>query len=39
MEIAWYGHSCFRLADRGKATVITDPFDERVGFPLPKNLK
>ncbi|GAB4553831.1 MAG: MBL fold metallo-hydrolase [Anaerolineae bacterium] len=39
MEIAWYGHSCFRLADRGKATIITDPFDERVGFPLPKNLK
>ncbi len=36
MEIAWYGHSCFRLAERGKATIITDPFDESIGYPLPK---
>ena len=27
MEITWYGHSCFRFADRGMATVVTDPFD------------
>jgi len=33
MEITWYGHSCFRLAERGMATVITDPFDAReVGY-------
>src|SRR5258708_14105909 len=31
MEISWYGHSCFRLAERGKATIITDPFDENIG--------
>lgn len=27
MEIVWYGHSCFRLTERGMATVVTDPFD------------
>jgi L-ascorbate metabolism protein UlaG (beta-lactamase superfamily) len=36
MEISWYGHSCFRLAERGKATVVTDPYDESIGYPLPK---
>ena len=33
MEITWYGHSCFRLTERGSASVVTDPFDhEVVGF-------
>jgi L-ascorbate metabolism protein UlaG (beta-lactamase superfamily) len=27
MEITWYGHSCFRLTERGLSTVVTDPFD------------
>lgn len=27
MEITWYGLSCFRLAERGVATVLTDPYD------------
>lgn len=30
MEITWYGHSCFRLTERGLATVVTDPYDARV---------
>lgn len=30
MEITWYGHSCFRLSDRGIASVVTDPFDHQV---------
>lgn len=30
MEITWYGHSCFRLTERGMATVVTDPFDHTV---------
>lgn len=30
MEINWYGHSCFRLSDRGLATVVTDPYDADV---------
>ncbi|MCL4530877.1 MAG: MBL fold metallo-hydrolase [Chloroflexi bacterium] len=36
MEITWYGHSCFRLAERNYATVVTDPFDSKeIGyFPL-----
>lgn len=29
MEITWYGLSCFRLAERGAATVVTDPYDFR----------
>jgi L-ascorbate metabolism protein UlaG (beta-lactamase superfamily) len=33
MEITWYGHSCFRLAERGMATVVCDPFDsDTVGY-------
>ncbi len=36
MEITWYGHSCFRLTERGKATLITDPFSEAIGYGLPK---
>jgi len=33
MELVWYGHSCFRLAERGLATVVTDPYDHRqVGY-------
>lgn len=33
MEITWYGHSCFRLTERGLATVVTDPYDSKtVGY-------
>jgi L-ascorbate metabolism protein UlaG (beta-lactamase superfamily) len=39
MEITWYGHSCFRLAERGMATVVCDPFDSQsVGY-APLKLK
>ena len=30
MEIIWYGHSCFRMVERGLAAVVCDPFDHRV---------
>jgi len=30
MEINWYGHSCFRISDRGSATVVCDPYDSEV---------
>ncbi len=30
MEIFWYGHSCFRLAERGMASVVCDPYDSEV---------
>jgi L-ascorbate metabolism protein UlaG (beta-lactamase superfamily) len=33
MEITWYGHSCFRLTERGMATVVVDPFDSKsIGY-------
>lgn len=39
MEITWYGHSCFRLAERGMASVVTDPFDSEVVGYEPLRLK
>ena len=27
MEITWHGLSCFRMSERGLATVVTDPYD------------
>jgi L-ascorbate metabolism protein UlaG (beta-lactamase superfamily) len=30
MEITWYGHSCFRLTERGLASVVADPYDHKV---------
>lgn len=30
MEITWYGHSCFRINERGMAAVVTDPYDPEV---------
>ena len=30
MQITWYGLSCFRLTERGMATVVTDPYDDTV---------
>jgi L-ascorbate metabolism protein UlaG (beta-lactamase superfamily) len=33
MEITWYGHSCFKMTERGLATVVTDPYDHHeVGY-------
>ncbi len=33
MELTWYGHSCFRMMERGLAAVVTDPYDESIGYP------
>ena len=39
MDITWHGHSCFRLNERGIASVVTDPFDyQAVGYK-PLNLR
>ncbi|MBK8430608.1 MAG: MBL fold metallo-hydrolase [Chloroflexi bacterium] len=38
MELTWYGLSCFRLTERGQSTVVTDPYDGKVGLP-PLKLK
>ena len=35
MKIKWLGHSCFLITtDRG-IRIVTDPFDETVGYPVP----
>ena len=39
MEIVWYGHSCFRLSERGLSSVIADPFDYRAAGYEPLKLK
>lgn len=36
MDIIWYGHSCFRLIDRGHASIVTDPFDDTLGYEMPR---
>ena len=35
MEITWMGHSCFIIKGKG-ATLVTDPYDESIGFTLGK---
>ncbi len=39
MEITWYGLSCFKIAERGMATVVTDPYDHRQAGYEPLKLK
>ena len=36
MDITWYGHSCFRITERGEISVVTDPYDESIGLPMPR---
>jgi L-ascorbate metabolism protein UlaG (beta-lactamase superfamily) len=38
LEITWYGLSCFRLTERNKISVVTDPFSDKIGLP-PLKLK
>ena len=39
MEITWYGLSCFRLTERGMASIVTDPYDHNVTGYQPLKLK
>ncbi len=39
MEITWYGHSCFRITERGVGAVVTDPFDAAEAGYNPLKLK
>ncbi len=39
MDITWYGHSCFRLTERGKAAAVTDPYNGDIGYKLPRKLR
>ena len=36
MDITWYGLSCFRITERGRISVVTDPFSEGIGLPAPR---
>ncbi len=36
MEITWYGQTCFRLSERGLATVVTDPHPPEIGLTFPR---
>jgi len=36
LEITWYGHSCFRITERNRISVVTDPFSDSIGLPAPK---
>lgn len=38
MEIIWYGYSCFRITERNKISVVTDPYGDSIGLP-PLKLK
>ena len=35
MKIKWFGHSCFLLTSEKGIRVLTDPFDNQVGYVLP----
>jgi L-ascorbate metabolism protein UlaG (beta-lactamase superfamily) len=35
MKIKWLGHSCFLITSDTGIRVLTDPFDEQVGYELP----
>ncbi len=36
MDITWYGHSCFRVTERGRAAIVMDPFDASLGYDVPR---
>lgn len=39
MDITWYGMSCFRITERGKTTVLTDPYNPVIGISPSGTLK
>lgn len=32
MEITWYGLGCYRITERGMATIVTDPYNAKSGL-------
>lgn len=36
MKIRWFGHACFELTALDGTKVLTDPFDESVGYMIPQ---
>ena len=35
MQIKWLGHACFLMQTADGTRIVTDPFNEEVGYPLP----
>lgn len=35
MNIKWLGHACFKISSERGTIIVTDPFDESVGYPMP----
>ena len=35
MKIEWMGHACFAIETDAGTRIVTDPFDETVGYPMP----
>jgi L-ascorbate metabolism protein UlaG (beta-lactamase superfamily) len=35
MRIKWLGHSCFKITCKTGVRIVTDPFDDNVGYKLP----
>lgn len=36
MKIRYFGHSCFKITTDSGVSIVTDPFDKTVGYPLPE---
>lgn len=36
VRIQWHGHACFRLTTAAGLVIVTDPFDESVGYLFPR---
>ena len=36
MELKWLGHACFQLKSAEGVSLVTDPFNDRVGYPVPR---
>lgn len=35
MKIKWLGHSCFLITSENGIRILTDPYDDSVGYPVP----
>ena len=35
MKIKWLGHACFLITSDNGVRIVTDPFDDTVGYELP----
>jgi len=36
MKIKWFGHASFLIENEKGITIVTDPFDETLGYKLPR---